>query len=78
MGSETLKEGIKDALNRNSAENGSDTPDFILAEFLELCLNAFDKAVTAREAYYHPGNEGTKWNGKDAEERARAALEKGE
>lgn len=39
-------------LNRASAENGSNTPDFILASYLMDCLAAFDKSVNAREAWY--------------------------
>jgi hypothetical protein len=38
-------------INRYSMENGSNTPDFILAAFLESCLEAFDKAVSARTAW---------------------------
>ena len=48
----TLKDEIRDALNRNSAENTSNTPDFILAQFLEGCLAAFDQAVQQRENWY--------------------------
>ena len=40
------------AINRNSAENGSDTPDFILAEYLMTCLDNFDKTVHARSDWY--------------------------
>lgn len=47
-----LREKLVDALNRACAENGSDTPDFILAEYLIGCLAAFDQAVVAREAWY--------------------------
>jgi len=31
---------IEQAINRNSKENGSDTPDFILAQYLIDCLAA--------------------------------------
>lgn len=48
----SLRKEIEVAINRNSAENGSDTPDFILAEFLTDALAAFDRAVTAREKWY--------------------------
>jgi hypothetical protein len=44
-----LKKEIEEAINRNSAENGSDTPDFILAEYLIGCLELFDKAVKTRD-----------------------------
>jgi len=49
-----LRTEIEQAINRNSAENGSDTPDFILAEYLTDCLAAFDKACTARTKWYTP------------------------
>ena len=44
-----LHQEIESAINRSSAENGSNTPDFILAQFLIGCLAAYDQAVTARE-----------------------------
>lgn len=47
-----LREDIEEAINRNSAENGSDTPDFILAEYLLACLGAFDHAVNKRELWF--------------------------
>jgi len=34
-------------------ENASDTPDFILAQYLSDCLAAFDKAVRERERWYY-------------------------
>lgn len=50
---------MKNLLNSNSAENGSNTPDFILAEYLLGCLHEFDKAVTARNTWY--GGKDTPW-----------------
>lgn len=47
-----LRKQIEHAINSASAENGSDTPDFILAEFLTGCLRAFDSAVRDRERWY--------------------------
>ena len=47
-----LHSEIETALNRASAENGSDTPDFILANYLLACLAAFDAAVHARSSWY--------------------------
>lgn len=46
-----LKE-LERLINRESMENGSDTPDFILAGFLGDVLEAWDKAIHAREKYY--------------------------
>ena len=39
-------------LNKYSMENGSDTPDFILRDYLYRCLEAFDKAANARREWY--------------------------
>ena len=52
-----LREELVGLLNKHSAENGSDTPDFMLADYLMNCLDAFDKAVTAREKWYGRGAE---------------------
>jgi len=49
---ETLRRKIESAINQMSAENGSNTPDFILAEYLTDCLAAFDKATMARDRWY--------------------------
>ena len=55
-GDPKLRLEIEEAINRHSAENGSDTPDFILAEFLIDCLLAFDRATRARTDWYTPKN----------------------
>lgn len=47
-----LQEEIMIVLNQHSAENKSDTPDFILAQFLIGCLRSFDKAVVLRDQWY--------------------------
>lgn len=39
-------------INRHSKENGSDTPDFILADHLLASLAAFDHTTKLREAWY--------------------------
>ena len=41
-------------LNRYSMESGSDTPDFILADFLLDALRAFDTATANRESWCRP------------------------
>lgn len=50
-----LQTEIQHALNSHSAENGSDTPDYILAEFLTGCLEAYNRAVRRREAWHEGG-----------------------
>ena len=47
-----LRIDIGDVLNRYSAENGSNTPDYILADYLLACLAAYDAAVTKRAAWH--------------------------
>lgn len=43
---------LERVINSFSRENGSDTPDFILAEYLIGCLDAYDKALQKRQAWY--------------------------
>lgn len=45
---DAFRKEVEQAINRNSLENGSDTQDFILAQYLVDCLAAFDRAVTHR------------------------------
>jgi hypothetical protein len=54
----TFASELESLINRYSQENGSNTPDFILAEYLQGCLEAFNKTVEAREKWYGrwPGN----------------------
>ncbi len=46
-----LKE-IEQVINRYSTENRSNTPDFILANYLIASLAAFDQATNRREEWY--------------------------
>ena len=39
-------------LNKYSQENGSDTPDFVLAIYLMNCLDVWNRAVHQREKWY--------------------------
>ena len=47
-----LRKEIESVINRCSAEYGSNTPDFILAEYLMGCLDVFDKAIDERDHWY--------------------------
>ena len=47
-----LQEQIRAAINKHSAENMSNTPDYILALYLINCLEAFNTAVQQREKWY--------------------------
>jgi len=48
----TFKKELERLINKYSKENGSNTPDFILAKFLMGCLKTFDAAVKRRENWY--------------------------
>lgn len=50
--SSELSSELASLLNKYSKENGSNTPDFILAEYLIHCLKAWDCAVQSREEWY--------------------------
>lgn len=47
-----FRKELEGFINSHSMENGSDTPDFILAEYLQGCLVMFDKAVNQRTKWY--------------------------
>ena len=44
---------LKNLLNRCSMENGSNTPDYLLADFLTNSLNNFDEIIKMRDQYYN-------------------------
>lgn len=43
---------LHNLLNRYSKDNESNTPDYILAGYLKLSLDAFNQAVNHRERWY--------------------------
>ncbi len=43
---------LEKLINRLSIENKSNTPDFILAEFMTHCLTAFETTSLRREAWF--------------------------
>jgi hypothetical protein len=43
---------LRNLVNRLSVENESDTPDFVLAEYILGCLTAYKKAVRARDHWF--------------------------
>ena len=44
-----FREELETLINRYSRENKSNTPDFVLADYLVNCLNAYDRAVEWRD-----------------------------
>ena len=49
-----IRHALAALLNRYSMENGSNTPDWILANYLIACLDAFDRATQERTKWYGP------------------------
>lgn len=47
-----FRKELESLINRHSKENGSNTPDYMLADFLCTCLVAFDTTVNARDRWY--------------------------
>lgn len=43
-----FRDALQDLINEHSMENGSDTPDFMLAEFLTDALMSFDRLMQRR------------------------------
>lgn len=50
--SDDLRKELTALLNRHSAESGSDTPDWVLAQYLLDCLAGWDRAIVARQRWY--------------------------
>lgn len=50
----TLEQELAELLNSHSVENDSNTPDFILAQYLSACLDAFNDAVRTRTKWFAP------------------------
>lgn len=48
----TFEEALTNLINRYSMENGSNTPDYILAKYLCECLDNYDNIVRTREMWH--------------------------
>lgn len=52
MTTPTFEQELERLINAYSQENASNTPDFILAQYLLMCLAAWNHGVTEREQWY--------------------------
>lgn len=52
----TFKKDLTSLINKYSLENGSNTPDFVLSEYLVMCLKAFNKSHQMKESLINKGN----------------------
>ena len=48
----SFEKELTELINKHSLENGSNTPDFILAKYLNDCLTTFNKATKERDKWY--------------------------
>ena len=54
--SEFVRE-LTDLINKHSMENGSDTPDHILAGYLHSCLSIFDYTLNQSNTWHRAAEE---------------------
>ena len=47
-----FEQKLREIINVHSLESESDTPDFILAEYMIDCLDSFTDATNKREKWY--------------------------
>jgi hypothetical protein len=48
----TFEIELKELINKYSMENGSNTPDYMLAEYLMVCLSNLNIIVNRRDEWY--------------------------
>lgn len=48
----TFEKELEILINRHCVENASNTPDFILAQYMKACLLAFETATQQRETWH--------------------------
>jgi len=48
----TFEKELRELVNKHSIENGSDTPDFILAQYMFSCLSNYQNTVKARDKWF--------------------------
>ncbi len=53
----TFEKELADLINRHSMENGSNTPDYILARYLLQCLMAYESLNRSKEEWFSPKKE---------------------
>jgi hypothetical protein len=48
----TFETDLRQLINRHSLENASDTPDYILAQFIAGCVTIFNNVVRQRDQWH--------------------------
>lgn len=52
-----FKRDLEELINKYNMEQDSDTPHFILADYLMQCLDGFNQATNCRDYWYRGGVE---------------------
>lgn len=52
MTDSSFQDELEALINKHSVEQASNTPDFILAHFLNSCLDAFNHSVVVRDTWH--------------------------
>lgn len=52
---QSFQDALQTLINQHSMENGSDTPDWMLAEYLCDCLATYEVIIQKRERWYGRG-----------------------
>jgi len=47
-----FKHDLQDLINKHCIENASNTPDFILAQYLVNCLDTYNKVTHSRDIWW--------------------------
>lgn len=50
---DSFRHNLEHLINNQSMENGGNTPDFILAQYLTGCLENFDRTMLRRDQWFN-------------------------
>ena len=53
-----FRKDLEELINTHSMEDGSNTPDYILACYLYSCLDIFDSTTKERDKWYNKAKKG--------------------
>ena len=50
---DTFENELRSLINKYNKESESNTPDFILRDYILKCLEAFNEGINSREKWFH-------------------------
>jgi len=56
-----LKDDLAELLNQHSMEQASETPDYVLAEYMLGCLYTYEKAIVGKELFWDKQEKECSW-----------------